>query len=310
MKKSSVWGTETLQKRPQPATALTEATPKKQQPVTALLVTLAFMSLFLVPACGVFTDSTTTVAPDSGGPAMVLATGLYERGHSLPSLAIRGGASYTNLGKRHYFKFEALVLKPGYLLFTAFDPAGRPAFKLASDGMTLTGILYGHKQYAVGAATAENFGRFIPLGLTPEQLVALMSGAQVLPAAAGAVSTGTHTELSILPSIRPEGDHLKWRVRLAGTVNQDPALAVVETADYGPPLSPSITIKYRAIKEVNREERPGLMEPFPHSVEIEWIEKDPKMLRVTYDEVRLGLPLDRNLFNLTQPEGFELIQLH
>lgn len=295
MKKLSVWKNKSSQRVP--------------RSISILLSAAAFMSLILFSACGPLADSTTQPL-SSAGPAMIMAAGIYERGHNLSSMAVRGGASFTNQGKRHYFKFEAVVLKPGHLLFTAFDPAGRPAFRLVSDGQTLTGILYGHKQYAVGPATSENFGRFIPLGITPDQLIALMSGAQVRPAEAAAVSTETSTELSILPANRPANNQLLWRVRLAGPITQNPAQAIVDAADFGPPLSPTIAIKYRAIKEITREDQNGLLEPFPHSVEIMWVEKDEKMLRVTYDEVRLGLPLDQNLFNLVRPDGFELVQLY
>ena len=272
------------------------------------LTWLCLLLLFLA-GCSAL-SSPTKVIRTTDGPAMALATGLYQRGESLPSLAVRGGASFTSQGKRNYFKFEALVLKPGYLLFTAFDPAGRPAFRLASNGESLTGILYGNRQYAVGPATKENFGKFLPLGMTPSQLTALLSGAQVQPASAGDISTEETTELVILPVGEPDSDTNLWRVRLDGPVTQDPDLARITSANFGPPRDPSIAIKYRAIKDVPRDDLTGVQEPFPHSLEISWVDEDKKQLRVTYEEVRLGVPLDTTLFNLAQPNGFELIQLY
>ena len=273
------------------------------------LVWCPTLLLLLLVGCSSLTSPAKIIRATTG-PAMVLANGLYQRGESLTSLAVRGGASFTSQGKRNYFKFEALVLKPGYMLFTAFDPAGRPAFKLASDGKSLTGILYGARQYAMGPATKENFGKFLPLGITPNQLTALLSGAQVRPASAGDKSTAESTELVILPLDKPDSLDNLWVIRLDGPVTQDPALARITSASLGPPKDPSIAIKYRAIKDVPREDLAGIQEPFPHSLEISWVDQDKKELRVTYEEVRLGVPLDTTLFNLAQPKGFELIQLY
>lgn len=271
----------------------------------------AVLAAFFLPACLGGSGSSGTVLRSPDGPAMEMAMGLYQRGESLKSLAARGGASYSVGQRRHYFKFEALVIKPGWLLFTAFDPAGRPAFKLASDGSQLTGILYGSNQYVAGPATAENFGRFIPLGLSPDQLIALMSGSQVRPAAAGAKESGSGTELTVVPAGRPESDSSLWRIRLAGGLIQDPAAAEIQSAVFGPSRKPEISIKYPSIRQVAREDLGGRPEPFPASVEVDWTGADNKSqtLRVTYEEVRLGLALDEALFHLEQPKGFERVQL-
>ena len=275
------------------------------------LATVVFCALFLAGCLGSGSSGgQVTRSPD--GPAMNLAMGIYERGESLRSLAARGGASYTVGQRRHYFKFEALVIKPGWLLFTAFDPAGRPAFKLASDGSQLSGIIYGANQYVMGPATAENFGRFIPLGLSPDQLIALMSGSQVRPVSAGAKESGSTTELTVVPAGRSGGDNELWRIRVAGALGQDPAAAEIQSAAFGPARNPEISIRYPSLRQVTREDLGGRPEPFPASVEVDWTGDDGKKqtLRVTYDEVRLGLALDESLFRLERPQGFELVQLY
>ncbi len=288
----------------------------RQRPKTrdglALLLGLALMAGLLFPGCGGGSGTSGAVTRSPQGPAMDLASGIYQRGESLRTLAARGGAGYTSQGRRHFFKFEVLVDKPGRMLFTALDPAGRPAFRLASDGQQLTGIMYGSRQYVVGPATAANFGRFIPLGLTPDQLIALMSGSQVRPASAGARETGEATELTIVPAGQPEGDAQLWRLRLAGGLGQNPATAVVQSAAFGPARNPEISIKYMSVKDVPREDQGGRPEPFPHSVEVDWTSADrqSQALRVTYDEIRLGLPLETGLFHLERPNGFELVQLN
>ncbi|UQZ88482.1 hypothetical protein C4J81_04390 [Deltaproteobacteria bacterium Smac51] len=244
------------------------------------------------------------------GPAMNLASGLYERGQSLTTLAARGGATYTSGNKRHYFKFEIAAMKPDRVLLTAFDPVGRPAFRLATDGLNMTGVMYGSNQYVSGPATAENFSRFIPLGIEPDQLVALMTGAQVRPAAAGATELGGSTELLVVPYGAEDDGRSLWRIKVAGGVNQDPFSAVVESAAFGPARRPEIAIRYGAVKNVSREDLGGRQEPFPHSVEVQWTESGQKALRVTYEEVRLGVPVGGDLFSLSRPNNFELVNLN
>jgi hypothetical protein len=241
---------------------------------------------------------------------MELAAGLYQRGASLNTLAARGGVNFIADGRRNFFRFEALVMKPGRLMFTALNPAGNPAFRLASDGAQLTGVIYGTRQYVTGPATAENFGRFIPLGLSPDQLIAIMSGSQVRPAAAGSQSLGENTELIIVPAEALEDDKNVWRLRLTGGLTQDPLKAVIMTAAHGETLNPDITIRYLSVRELPREDEGGRLEPFPQSVEADWnLDQQKRSLRVTYDDVRLGLALDPAAFALDKPAGFEVIQL-
>jgi hypothetical protein len=238
---------------------------------------------------------------------MAMAAGLYQRGESLRTLAARGGADYRVDSKRHYFKFELAAQKPGQILFTALDPAGRPAFRLASDGVTITCIVYGEKQYAVGPATAENLGRFLPLGLAPDELAALLSGSQVRPVSAGARLNGDSTELVIQPE--GGGSDSLWRVRLAGGLEQDPAATVVQSATFGPARRPELSVKYLSVRPVPREDLAGRPEPFPGAVEAEWSDGQKQSLRVTYDQVRLGPALTESMFSLARPDGFELIEL-
>ncbi len=279
---------------------------------THKLSLLWILTVLMFASCsGLSSTSKETVeaGADPSGSALRLASELYQRGASLQTLAARGGASYTLDGKRSHFKFEAVMAKPGRMLFTALDPMGRPAFRLVSDGQTLTGLLYSAKQYATGPATAANFGRFIPLGLSPDQLIVLMTGSVPQPAKASARSTGGSTELTVLPVGMPEGTANQWRIKVEGPLDQNPATAKVTSAILGQANNPKMSIKYLSIKDVAREDLNGQMEPFPSSVEVEWNDVKKQSLRVTYEEVRLGLPLGDELFTLTQPEGFEFIQL-
>jgi outer membrane lipoprotein-sorting protein len=189
----------------------------------------------------------------SGGGKSGPRPPLYTQAENLQSLAARGGVSYSDGQNRRYFKFELAAQKPDKILFTALDPAGLPAFRLASDGREISGILYGAREFFIGPASAENFARFLPLGLGPEPLLQLISGG------------------------RPNGEFK------------------------------TLAIRYNALKPVAREDLNGAPENFPHSIEAEWADKN---LRVTYSEIRLGLPVDDALFSLEQPRGFEFIELN
>ena len=240
------------------------------------------------------------------GPAMDLARGLYQRGESLRSLAARGAVSHTAGGRHTFFRFEVLALKPDRLLFTAFDPAGRPAFRLASAEGRLTGLSYGARQYFTGPATAENLARLMPVNLTLDQLVALFCASTARPMAAGARAVGDNTELTLVPD--GAGEDEVWRLRLAGGLDQDPRQAVILSAARGPAGRPNLSLRYTAVKELPREDEPGVLTPFPTSVEAEWT-KTREFLRLAYDEVRLGPGLAPNLFVLAPPEDFKAVSL-
>lgn len=270
-----------------------------------LLIALALFLAGLLSGC--VSSQTALQAPRTAdGPAMNLARGLYERADSLQSLAARGGATYTEGQRRNYVKFEIVMMKPKFR-FTAFDPAGRPAFRLAFDGQEIYGLMYGSREYISGPGNVEKFGAFLPLDISPEQLLGIISGGQVQPAAAAGDFDGRSTELLVEPVDMPNDEDHLWRVKVLGELSQDPRDAILETAAYGPARKPLISFRYSAVKPVPREDVGGRPEPFPHFIEAEWLGR--KSLRLTYDEVRLGLPVTDDLFKLERPEGFELIHL-
>ena len=242
------------------------------------------------------------------GPAMDLAQELYLRAESLKTLAARGAASYETEGRRRFFRFEAFVMKPDRLQFTAFDPAGRPAFRLVAADGRLEGLIYGARQYFTGPASPENLARFLPLNLTLDQLVALLSGSITRPLAAGARTVGGNTELVLIPAEFPEDENEIWRLRLSGGLDQPPRQAVILSAARGPANRPNLSLRYPTVRELPRADAPGLMEPFPASVEAEW-PREKQHLRLTYDEISLNPPLDPSLFALTSPADFETVLL-
>jgi len=271
----------------------------------AVLARLAALTALAAQLTGCAGHRAEVVPRAAEGPAMDLAQGLYLRSENLRTLAARGAISH-EAGRRTFFRFEVLLLKPDRLLFTAFDPTGRPAFRLAAAEGRLTGLLYGARQYFTGPATAENFARLLRLNLTLDQLVALLSGSTARPAAAGARAVGDNTELILVPAESPDDERKLWRLKLGGDLDQNPEQAVILTAARGPANRPDLSIRYPAVQNLPREDKPGILTPFPTSVEAQWAKQ---FLRLTYEEVNLGPKLDPSLFVLTPPEGFEMVFL-
>jgi hypothetical protein len=272
----------------------------------AALVRLAALAVLAVELAGCAASRGGEALRTSEGPAMDLARGLHLRGENLRTLAARGSVSHEAGRRRAFFRFEALASKPDRLLFTAFDPAGRPAFRLAAAEGRLTGLNYRTRQYFDGPATAENFARLLPLNLNQEQFAALLCGSTARPGAAGARAAGENTELILVPAETPNDENEVWRLRLAGGLDQDPWRAVILTAARGPAGRPDLRLRYLSVRDLPREDEPGSLMPFPTTVEAEWA-KPKQFLRLTYDEVSLGPTLDPGLFVLTPPEGFEAV---
>jgi hypothetical protein len=272
----------------------------------AVLVGLVALTVLAAELTGCAGRKLDEIPRTPEGPAMDLARELYLRGESLHTLAVRGAVSHEVDRRRTFFRFEALAFKPDRLIFTAFDPAGRPAFRLAAADGRLTGIIYGGRQYFTGTATSENLARFLPLNLTLEQLVALLSGSTAKPAAAGVRALGDNTELILVPAEANGNENEVWRLRLAGGLDQAPH--VILAAVRGPASRPNLSLRYLKVQNLPREDKPGILTPFPTSIEAEWT-KEKQFIKLVYDEVNLGPALDPELFVLKQPESFEAVFL-
>ncbi|MGL4209500.1 MAG: hypothetical protein ACRCTY_08955, partial [Candidatus Adiutrix sp.] len=136
----------------------------------------------------------------------------------------------------------------------------------------------------------------------------LLTGAPPAPQMARAQKMGSRTELTVVPIGASNDGRIAWRLRFLGTLNSDPQTIKIDSATFGPPRNPELQIKYFAIKPVIREDLEGVLEMFPHSLDISW-QLSLRTLKVKYDEVRLGPPLNLNLLTLSQPAGFELLTL-
>lgn len=255
-----------------------------------------------------------TDAAENAKAAAALAKGLYERGSGLKSFAAQGRINYYRGKQRHFFRFEFVSQKPGSMLLTAFDPAGRPAFKMLIYQNELTGVLYQSGEYVKGPATAENLALFIPVALDPEDLLRLMTGSQVEAASAEGrektVSGQVVSELAVSPVQGDGGVEHIWRLKVQGPLGQDPLMAKVSSAAYGPIMKPAMSVNYEQIKEAQREDQNGRTEPFPYKIMARWqTGSGEETMELSYDEVRLGADIPKTLFSVPRPAEFKLIQL-
>lgn len=287
------------------------------------LIILALGLAGLAGGCTTTAKMPQTADHDLEAKAGEMAQALYERGQTLPSFAARGDATYIQGQDRKFFRFELITAKPDKILFTVFGPAGKPAFKLASDGTTMSYIAYGEKAYITGKASPENFRRIMPFDFSLQELIALASGAQVEPTWAtmamastkkntktgqgGAISS---TTLFVRPSVSPDGNDYYWQIRLSGDAAAlKPDQLKVESSKYGPPRRPKIEISYNSIKDLTREDNPGQTEPFPFTINGKWQLESSREALLRYEEVRLGLKLDEKMFKLEKPASYDLIKM-
>lgn len=95
-------------------------------------------------------------------------------------------------------KLALLVKKPAALRVEAIPLFGPPAFFLSVRGGTLKVFLPQNNAFHIGRATPDNVGRYLPLKMGPEELVALLTGTGHAPAGPNRLLHG-----------RPEGDHYR-----------------------------------------------------------------------------------------------------
>ena len=275
-----------------------------------LLLASIFLSACPVQVSGPEADPTKPMAS-----SLPLAQGLYQRGESLKSFAARGRVNYYKDKQRHFFRFEFISKTADKMLFTAFDPAGRPAFKMLIKDGQLSGVIYHDRKFVQGPATRENLNIFIPVNLPPQDLLALMTGAQVKPEAASGRIKGADSELIVKPDQEQSAygqnqeQDAVWKISLKGSLEQNPQMAVIKKAEFGQPRrQPQISLNYEQVENMSREDLPGQpLEPFPKKVSAQW--QKGENLEINYEELRLGGQFGNEAFSLSPPAGFEVIVL-
>ncbi|MDR1164535.1 MAG: hypothetical protein LBO66_01435 [Deltaproteobacteria bacterium] len=250
-------------------------------------------------------------APAEDARALELATGLYERGESLKTFALRGEANYARGRDRRFHRFELIAAKPDAFLFTAFDPLGRPAFKLLSRDGEIRALDYLEAVFHVGDARDFSLNDLLPTPFGPEAFLALLAGAlPEKPVRAEALEAFPAREATVSLNYWGPYDSVPYLVQVQGgplwnMAEKPRARAFSKGSRY----NPEFVARFGGFRDREWESLNESL-PFPDSVTAQWKEKgEARELVVRYQEIRLGFPLPEGLLELAPPEGYPVERL-
>jgi outer membrane lipoprotein-sorting protein len=243
--------------------------------------------------------------PSAEGPAFELADRLWREAPA--SFAARGAANYQDGSAKSFLRFELALRRPGDFSFTVFDPMGRPAYRVVSDGRRLAALDYGTAVCAVAPASAQAFERFMPVKLELAQLMSILTGAPLqAPAAAAsaAADDGSVQELRVWAAEAGPDDF--QRLELSWEAGEP----LLRRLGFGGRRAAALTAAFDGFQPTGREDAPGGgTRLFPRKLTVVWTGDRPRSLEVRYDEVRLGPALNEEIFRVAAPEGFSRVDI-
>jgi hypothetical protein len=272
-----------------------------------MLVAALAAALALAAGCTAGRIDPTRV-PAENLKAEDLATALWEDGEDLRTFAMRGEATYRSGNSSSFFRFELVCERPASFLFTAFDPFGSPAFRIASSEGRLTAADYPGKAFFTGSTRDGALGLLVPVPLEPPELLAALSGSLPFPPVrAEAAAPLPESEGTVVFLAYPSGGGIPLRVQLRGAPPWNSASGkTLQTVSRGPANSPELTVRYGPFRENARDDRGGALRSFPHSLSAAWRQGGNRALDISYTEVSLGFAVPPGIFGLERPAGFSL----
>ncbi|MDR2612479.1 MAG: hypothetical protein LBG06_06520 [Deltaproteobacteria bacterium] len=279
-------------------------------PAATLLSALALAAILALPGCARTAGVPPDRAPAENLRAEGLARAVWAEGEDLRTFAVRGDANYLSGNGRRFFRFELVCERPGSLLFTARDPFGQPAFRLAvADGYLRAADYLGRAYYA-GEARGGALELLLPLPLEAEGLLAALSGS--LP-----FEPGRAEALAPLPTGEGEALFLAYpaagggaplRVSVSGAAPWDSASwKTLRSVSRGSARDPDFQARYGRWEPAPRDDRGGALRLFPRTVAASWRHGGGTHgLELSYREVSLGFTPPESVFVLERPEGFSL----
>jgi hypothetical protein len=231
-------------------------------------------------------------APALPEPAALLKS-LEENGRRVQRFAAQGRWSYEGPRGNQNASFSLAAAPPDRLRLLAVDPFGRPALTVVARAGTIRLLSHKETRLYVGPTDLCLKKCFLPLGLSLAELMGLLAGgcpvwpfqeAQVSPDPAGRIT------LALLGSRACTGQDCREEI-LLDAEQRLPRQVRLLAAD-GRVLREVVFADYR--------DAGGFEAPY----EISFTDETEQVsLKVSYDEVRINLPLSETLFSLEVPPG-------
>lgn len=197
--------------------------------------------------------------------------------------------------KKFSVKEIIIVQNPHYLRLETLSPLGQPQFIAATDGDDLYLFYPSENKFYSGAASRGNLSLFIPLNLSLETVVSLISGRVPL------IEYDDEQMACVV-----EGDF--YVLRLSGrkqgrtqTLKLHRDHHELKTESYGEEEELLFTTQYGSYEKVGNV-------LFPKEI-IVTVPHDGTKVRVRYKSVELLSQIDPDKFTLTPPQGVEILTL-
>jgi hypothetical protein len=226
---------------------------------------------------------------------MELARLLFEEKSNLKTFAARGSVNYINGNSKHFFRFECLLRRSGGLVFTVFDPLGRPAMKVISDGTVFSALDYRSQVAMVGQATSDNLRRVLPVNIQTDDLTSVLTNSLLPNPSAAAVSRLKKGQISALEIVEQHDQGLVWLV----SIDNRPAGPVITSQELGRPSDDNFKVFYSHFESLPIK---GSSRDFPLTINVAL--DGERRFDVRYEQVILEPSLSDKLFDTNVPVGF------
>jgi outer membrane lipoprotein-sorting protein len=272
--------------------------------VLLLILLLSFVLPLVLSGCLASTSRKKPVEDllAADGPAMELANSLRQAGQDISTLAARGSVEYTADKSNHFFRFEVLAKKPDSFQFTILDPLGRPAVRMVNDGFQFMALEYGPREASIGDSQTLSLGRFLPVGLTAQDFISILSATLVPDPSQASFSLNSAEKIAL--RIVPEGhwSGSTWRVDVSTGENSQRIDGFSANFENGLPILAAYSnFTSHPVEDINK------IVDFPSRIDLTWGQGEKLLIR--YTEVRLGFPAQSEMFSTSVPSGFKQTEL-